>query len=105
MRSAISSGFPNRVMPACWGNRDMTSSTVILCAGAHFSKNARRLPVITAPDETLFTCTPSLSPCSANDFDSAGDEILARSFDTGDDQIQALGRAGQGRRDVRAELN
>src|SRR5271156_446170 len=35
-------------------------------AGAHFSKNACRRPVITAPGATLLTCTPSLIPCSAN---------------------------------------
>ena len=39
------------------------------------------------------------------DLDTAGDELVARSLDVGDDQVEALGRAGRGRRDVRAELN
>ena len=39
------------------------------------------------------------------DLDTAGDEFVARSLDVGDDQVQALGRAGRGRRDLRAELD
>ncbi len=39
------------------------------------------------------------------DLDTAGDEFVARSLDVGDDQVEALGRAGRGRRDVRAELD
>ncbi len=31
------------------------------------------------------------------DFDTAGDEFLARSLDVGDDQVEALGGAGRGR--------
>ena len=39
------------------------------------------------------------------DLDTAGGELVARSLDVGDDQVEALGRAGRGRRDVRAELD
>src|SRR5260221_3149982 len=58
-------------MPACSGNFLMASSTVRLCAGAHFSKKDCRRPVITAPGDPLLTCTPSLIPCSANALASA----------------------------------
>src|SRR5580692_4971805 len=49
----------------------MACSTLILCAGAHFSMKVRRRPVITAPGMMLLTCTPSLIPCSANALASA----------------------------------
>ena len=39
------------------------------------------------------------------DLGTAGGELVARGLDIGDDQVQALGRAGRGRRDVRAELD
>ena len=39
------------------------------------------------------------------DLDAAGDELVARRLDVGDDQVQALGRTGRGRREVRAELD
>ncbi len=39
------------------------------------------------------------------DLDAVRHEIVARGLDVGDDQVQALGRAGFGRRHVRAELN
>ena len=39
------------------------------------------------------------------DLDTAGDEFVARSLDVGNDQVEALGRAARGRRDVRSELN
>ena len=39
------------------------------------------------------------------DLDTAGGELVARSLDVGDDQVEALGRAGRGRGDVRAELD
>src|SRR5271163_1538751 len=71
IRSAISSGFPKRVMPACSGNFLIASSTVRLCAGAQLSKKARRRPVITAPGDMLLTCTPSFIPCSADALASA----------------------------------
>src|SRR5580692_9084037 len=58
-------------MPACSGYILIASSTVRLWAGAHFSKKDRRRPVMTAPGETLLTCTPSLIPCSANALASA----------------------------------
>ena len=37
--------------------------------------------------------------------DAVADEFGARGLDVGDDQVQALGRAGRGRREARAELN
>src|SRR4030095_7455969 len=39
------------------------------------------------------------------DLDTAGDEFLSRSLKIRDDQVEALGRAGRGRRDLRAELD
>jgi len=39
------------------------------------------------------------------DLGTAGSELVARSLDVGDDQVQTLGRAGRGRGDVRAELD
>jgi len=39
------------------------------------------------------------------DLDTASDEFVARSLDVGDDQVEAVRRAGRGRRDVRAELD
>src|SRR6267378_2982733 len=36
---------------------------------------------------------------------TTGDELVACSLDLGDDQVEALGRARRGRRDVRAELD
>ena len=39
------------------------------------------------------------------DLGTAGDELVACSLDVGDDQVEALGRARRGRRDVRAELD
>ena len=38
------------------------------------------------------------------DLDAAAHQLVARSLDVGDDQVQVLGRAGRGRREVRAEL-
>jgi len=67
-RSAISSGSPKREMPDSSRYFLMASSIVTWCAGAHFSINDCRRPVITATGETLFTCTPSLMPCSAKAF-------------------------------------
>src|SRR5271155_2890220 len=58
-------------MPTSSGNFFIASTTVTLCAGAHFLKNDSLRPVITAPGTTLLTCTPSLMPCSANAFASA----------------------------------
>ena len=57
--------------PRCfWKLFRSLSSTLKLCAGAHFMKERRR-PVITGPGTMLLTCTPSLIPCSANAFASA----------------------------------
>ena len=39
------------------------------------------------------------------DLGTAGDELVAGSLDVGDDQVEALRRAGHGRRDVRPELD
>src|SRR5438034_8290935 len=39
------------------------------------------------------------------DLDTVGGEVIARCLDIGDDQVQALGRAGRGRREIRAELD
>ena len=39
------------------------------------------------------------------DLGTAGDELVACRLDVGDDQVEALGRARRGRRDVRAELD
>src|SRR5262249_35252147 len=37
--------------------------------------------------------------------DTVREELLTRSLDAGDDQVQILGRAGRNRRDARAELD
>src|SRR5579872_1535919 len=58
-------------MPACSGNFLTASCTVRLWAGAQVSKNDCRRSVITAPGDTLLTCTPSLIPCSADALASA----------------------------------
>src|SRR6516162_10760669 len=55
-------------MLAFSGNFLLASSTLMLCAGAHFARKERRRTVITAPGTILFTCTPSLIPCSAKAF-------------------------------------
>src|SRR5205085_12389178 len=39
------------------------------------------------------------------DFDTAGNELLASSFNLGNDQVETLRRARRGRRYLRAELN
>ena len=39
------------------------------------------------------------------DLGTAGGEFAVRSLNIGNDQVQALGRAGRGRRDLRAELD
>src|SRR5580704_15163825 len=39
------------------------------------------------------------------DLDAAGNELLASSFNLGNDQVETLGRARRGRRYLRAELN
>ena len=38
------------------------------------------------------------------DVDTEGDELVARSLDVGDDQVEAVGRPGRGRGDFRPEL-
>src|SRR5215813_3912703 len=39
------------------------------------------------------------------DLDTAGDELFVGDFDVRDNQVEALGRTGDGRRDLRAELD
>src|SRR5581483_5307082 len=39
------------------------------------------------------------------DLDTVREELVARGLDVGDDQVQALGRPGRGRRDIGAELD
>src|SRR5438128_1623906 len=49
--------------------------------------------------------TRSLGVEHLADLDTAGSQFTARSLDIGGDQVETLGRAGGGRRDVRAELD
>jgi hypothetical protein len=39
------------------------------------------------------------------DLRTAGNQLVARSLNVGDDQVEAVGRAGRGRGDLRAELD
>jgi hypothetical protein len=76
-------------MPASPGNLFVASSTVILCAVAHFSGKERRRPVMIAPGMMLFTWTPSSERVVGYSEDSPSQTVIRCSETSGLPVIRA----------------